>query len=137
MNIYPLVFNTVQAVLGEPKLLPVFRRPYAVGLDGIVVAIGPPQRFLVRATVVSTPPNNLERNPEMQLMQDSIEVTTDFPLQGPVRNGRATDFQPDEVVWHGETYLVTGLYDFSKGGKGFVKASCQCVNRISSPPMQP
>lgn len=136
MNIYPIVFNAVHSILGEPTLLTVRRRAYTVGNDGIVTIAQPVEHY-VRATIIAIPPNNLDRQPEYQTVLDAIQVITDFPLYGPTKTNEPADYQPDEVVWHGDVYQVTAILDRSKSGRGYTQAVCQAVGRVPGPPLEP
>lgn len=128
LNIYPIAFRAVSG-LAEP--ITVQRRPETRGADG-VVRVGPVTTYQARAIVIDTPPNDLQRGADFQTAQNSIEVSTTFPLRGP-----APGYQPDQVVWHGDVYVVTSVLDYSKAGRGFVTALCQSVDLIDSPPMTP
>jgi hypothetical protein len=81
---------------------------------------------------VDQAPNDLDRGADYQIARNSIEVTTSFPLQGP-----APGYQPDQVIWHGDTYVVTSVLDYSKAGRGVVTALCQSIELIDGPPMTP
>ena len=76
----------------------------------------------VWAIVTPLGPDNLIRQPEYETMQNTIEVMTDFPLQGPT-----ADVLADKVVWHGRAYVVTNLREYSKTGAGYIDAICQIV----------
>jgi hypothetical protein len=127
MNIYPIVFGFLKPL--SETLISIERRTETIGEDG-VVSIGADFWYDIKAIVVPVPPNTLDRTAEYDTSSDTIDVTTDFPLQGPVDGHK-----PDFVTYGGNRYIVTGVMDYSKAGKGFVRAICQVVDNLSKPPM--
>lgn len=126
MNLYSLAF---QAVAPLWETVQINRRPQTIVNTGRG-AIGPIMTYTAQAVVVAKTPDDLERGPDYQIMQRTIQVDTSFALQGP-----ASGFQPDEVIWHGTTFIVTSIEDFSKFGVGFVSAICRSVIATDVPPM--
>jgi hypothetical protein len=129
MNIFSSAYGAVIGILSEP--ITVQRRPETRDDSG-VVRIGPITTYQARAVVVDQPPNDLVRESDYQIALNSILVTTSFPLQGPTPG-----YQPDHVIWHGTTYIVTNVLDYSQNGRGFVTALCQSIEKVDGPPMQP
>lgn len=138
MNIYPAVFRTLRP-LAEKSTIAVERRVEVVGDDGVLRLQVDTYQDIV-AIVVDMPPNSLDRQADYQKADSTIEVSTNFPLYGPSqveeRNNTSTRYQPDQLTWHGSTYLVVSVLDLSKRGRGFVKAVCSSVKKIDPPPME-
>jgi len=79
--------------------------------------------------VTATSPNELVRLPEEQHQSKSIEITTTFPLHGP-----AEGLSPDLILWHGDTFVVTLLDDWSNYGPGFIHVVCSSMDGVDLPP---
>lgn len=103
------------------------RRSQIINDSGVVsMAV----RSLPAIGVVMSPTSkDLIRGDAAQLLGKLITVDTTFALQGP-----APGFQPDLVVWHGDSYVVVQLDDYSNFGMGFVHALCQSIDITSQPP---
>lgn len=46
------------------------------------------------------------------------------------------DFQPDEIEWNGDRYLVSLINDYSHYGHGFIHAECVSKVHIDNPPAE-
>ena len=90
------------------------------------------KRFTGIGVVVATSPNDLQRVPEMQYMNKSITIYTEWKLQGP-----APGMQPDEIIWHGSQYLVRSLDDYSGYGRGFITVICLSIDSVDPAPYMP
>lgn len=83
----------------------------------------------IPGTVGPTSPNDLARIPDLDLSLSTLTVVTTFRLRGP-----APGFLPDWIVWHGDTYQVRSLNDYSAYGGGYVQAVVQMVDAQAEPP---
>lgn len=130
MNIYGTVFRALTP-LSETVLL--LRHGEALGTDGRTHTerIGP-FRYNIRALIVPTDPANLVREPGYELLQQAIEVSTDFGLQGP-----SSGIEPDHIYWHGTIYMVNNIIPYSKYGVGFVTAVCLSLVQPKPPQLGP
>jgi hypothetical protein len=122
VNVYGIAHSLTSGALGE--FVDVLRSPATVGPTGRVRGQQVPVFTYSDVWAIVTPlgPDNLIRQPEYETMQNTIEVATDFPLQGP-----STDVLADKVVWHGRAYVVTNLREYSRFGLGYIDAICQIV----------
>src|SRR5579871_6678910 len=68
--------------------------------------------------------NSLSREDAFQTEAKTITVVTAFLLRGPSTNPAGQNFQPDIVVWRGDSYVVRSLNDYSRYGAGLVEAEC-------------
>lgn len=91
-----------------------------------------PTQFTATGVVVATSPNDLQRLPEMQYMNKSISIYTQWQLQGP-----SPGHQPDEIIWHGSQYLVRALDDYSGYGRGFIMVICVSIDAVDPAPAMP
>src|SRR5438309_10523377 len=112
MNLYGIAFYALGA-LSERILI--LRHGEALGADGRTHTerIGP-FRYKRRAIVVPTDPANLVREPGYEYLKQTIEVTTDFALQGP-----SAGIEPDQVYWQNILFMVNNILPYSKFGVGF------------------
>lgn len=126
MNIYGIAWGALGAL---SERIVILRQGEALGSDGRTHAgrLGP-FRYKKRALVVPTDPAEMVREPGYEMLQQTIEVTTNFALQGP-----STGIEPDQVYWHGTLYMVNNILPYSKFGVGFVTAVCQAVQQPKPP----
>lgn len=75
-----------------------------------------------------TRPDDLQILPEGQRMGRHVTIVTNFRLQGP-----APGYQPDEVQWGGDTFLVKEVLPYTRFGRGFIKAIAGSVDVIDQP----
>lgn len=99
----------------------VVRRAYSVDQNGRSVLT---PHAPVAATGVVTPagPTDLKRLPDDQYQQEAITIVTTYRLQGAVEGGA-----PDRVQWNGNLYQVIDVEDYSRYGRGFIRAICGIV----------
>ena len=71
------------------------------------------------------------------IAEKTIRVTTTFMLRGPSKDVTMQNFQPDIVIWKGDSYVVRALDDFSQYGAGMVTAECSSIDYVDSPPSAP
>lgn len=69
--------------------------------------------------------NDLDRLDDNQRMGRNLSVVTTFPLRGP-----APGYQPDEIVWQGDTYVVKALDPYPQYGRGFVQAIVGSIDSV-------
>jgi galactose-6-phosphate isomerase len=123
----------LQPALGAYLLMDKFqvlRRTETVNLLGRVAQPPPIQTFNnIPGTIGPTSPNDLARLPDLDLSKSTLSAVTTFRLRGP-----APGFLPDHVIWHGDTYQVMSVNDFSAYGGGFVQAVLQMVDAQAEPP---
>jgi hypothetical protein len=115
----------MQVALTNPYTLDKFdviRRVQDVSEQGLVV-LPEPQIFTgVFGTVASVQQKDLMRMTAEQLQSKSISIITRFALRGASEDAGQQDFQPDIVVWNGDSYLIIILDDYSNYALGFVRA---------------
>lgn len=74
------------------------------------------------AVVTATSPDDLQRVPEDEYMNKTITVYTQFRLRGP-----GPGISPDIVHWHGTSFIVRAIDDFTGYGEGFLAAVCVAI----------
>ena len=75
------------------------------------------------AEVTELSPGNVIREGEYELTINTIEVITDFIIQGPEPN-----ILCDQIVWKDQFYLVTNVQTYVKHGVGSSIAICQLAD---------
>lgn len=86
-----------------------------------------------QAVVLPTSPDDLQRLPEEEYTLKSIALYSPFRFQSVADPGTANQ-QPDEVLWHGSTYVVRVVDDYSHYGRGFVHAIAVSIDAVDPPP---
>jgi hypothetical protein len=84
-------------------------------------------------SVTPTGSNQVLRDGAYVTITNAIQVITTFKLIGPEKDGGLNRYQPDVVTWHGETFVVSSVQDFTNYGAGFVQADC--VSTTFVPPV--
>ena len=79
--------------------------------------------------IYPTGDNSLVRTEDYQLSRKTITVVTTFRLME-----TAPGYQPDLVFWHGDSFIVRDLNDYSAWGSGFVEAECTSIDLQDLPP---
>ncbi|SRR5258708_11405473 len=127
----------VTDVLDDPmfcELLTIQRRQETVNAKGRattnVVVIDPAPIGVVQP--VSDQP--LQRGPDQQNLPRLLEVHTPFRLRSASRQGTGEQYQPDRIVWNGDTYVVNKVQDYSRYGAGWVQADCSSDVATERPP---
>lgn len=82
----------------------------------------------VYGIVTAAHPNDLDRLDDSQRMGRNLSVVTQFRLQGP-----AMGYQPDTVIWKGDTYVVKSVDPYPQFGKGFVQAIVGSMDTLDQP----
>lgn len=85
------------------------------------------QNIAVRGVVNSAGPNDLVRVPEEQHMGRVLSIVSKFPLRGP-----APGFQPDVILWHGDTFVVIVVDPYPQYGPGFSQAIVSSTDSIDT-----
>lgn len=121
MNLYGVAYQALGS-LAEPII--VLRRAAAVNAHGRTET----ERlhtytYHAHGIVVPLLPGDLVREPGYELQRSTIEINTVFALRGPSPGVLA-----DQIVWHGDTYVVINIRGYSKFGVGFTDAICQLVD---------
>jgi|SRR3954447_5796677 hypothetical protein len=93
--------------------------------------------FSIRAVVVVASPDDLQRLPDVEYMNKAISVSAPSDqysdravLQGPGETAAA-----DELLWHGSSYLVMSIQDYSGYGRGFVQATAVSMTQPDPSPI--
>jgi hypothetical protein len=78
----------------------------------------------------------LQRGPDQQNLPQLLEVHSQFRLRS-ASNDPSTgkNYQPDVIVWNGDQFLVNRVMNWSKFGKGFIRAQCSSVDPIDDVPV--
>lgn len=87
----------------------------------------------VKGVVTAASPSQLDRQANMQVSPKWIDIATLFRLYPESESAANTEYQPDWVVWRGNTYVVKTLADYSSFGPGFVMAGCAIVDSQQAP----
>jgi hypothetical protein len=111
----------------------VTRRSTTISQYGRVATIN--TQFTMQAVVTAASPDDLSRVPDYQLMHKTISIYSITRLQGPADDGSGNQTMPDLVLWHGSTYVVRMVDDYSGYGRGFIHAVCEGVQAVDPAPM--
>lgn len=66
--------------------------------------------------------------PEMQFSTRVISIVSKFKIQTAVAG-----YQPDLVVWRGDSYLVRKVSPYPQFGPGFYQSTCSSIDRQDAP----
>ena len=133
LNLYPMTFKALGAL---SELITVIRRATNVNQQGNNTISH--QTFVKQAYVVASAPDALQREPDYSLTERTIEVYCNFPLFGTVLDPATKQgYQPDQIIWHGTTFTVYSVDDYSKFANGFCKAICRSQQPQDPPTMLP
>lgn len=117
----------------DPVMLDCFsvqRRVQTINQNGRNVP-GTKEYVYVYGVVGPTSPSDLDRTPDLQTMPKTISVVTKFSLQGP-----SPDYNPDLIVWAGDTYVVRNIEDWSRYGRGYIRAVAGSIDSQNLPPRE-
>lgn len=91
----------------------------------------------VAAVVAPVSPNDLKRLPEEQYFNKAIVVySPGFRLQGIVMDAATGDeTEPDQIIWHGSTFVVRAFDDYSGYGRGFTGVIAVSIDAIDGLPV--
>lgn len=87
----------------------------------------------VVGTVTMAGSDDLDRVPDYQKMGRVISFVSKFKMQGPALTGRS-QFQPDYIVWRGDTYVVSVLDPYPQFGSGFTQALAGSIDSVDQSP---
>lgn len=91
-------------------------------------------QLATQAVVLAASPNDLQRLPEEEFMTKAITLYTPFRLQGPADPGTGDRQKPDEVLWHGSSFVIRLIDDYTNYGRGFVHAVATSTLAVDPPP---
>ena len=110
----------------------VIQRQQTVGSNGIGALV--PTNFPnVSGAIYPSDQNDLERLPDYSLQMKAFTVFTQFALRGE-SEAEGEEFEPDILIWNGDSFLVRTIEDYSNYGAGFVKAICTSTDYVDEPP---
>jgi galactose-6-phosphate isomerase len=114
-----------------PEFVDVFevvRRPELVTMQGRTETYG---GTTIRAfgTLYPTGDNSLVRQDDYTRAAKTMTIVTPFRLRM-----SAPGFQPDFVLYRGNTFVVTNVQDYTQYGDGFVVAECSTRDAQDAPP---
>ena len=78
---------------------------------------------------------SLERPFEVSRQRKEIDVYTRFALRGDSLDANQASWQPDLVIWNGNTFVVKTVGDWSNYAEGWVVAHCIQEDMESVPPV--
>lgn len=87
----------------------------------------------IRGVVTPASKNDLDRKADSQIQTKSIEIITRFAIRGESQTVGEIEYQPDVVVWNGDSFLVKRVDDFSNYGRGFVLVICESIDIVDLP----
>jgi hypothetical protein len=121
----------VNELLLDPMLagetVTVTRRQDVIGANGRTTPST--TTFPIIASVQPTSSNSLVREEAYQSKTKSIKVITATPLYGP-EQAAGTNYQPDLITWHGDSFIVRAIDDFSNFGGGMISAECTSIDLV-------
>jgi hypothetical protein len=85
------------------------------------------------AVIGAASPDDLRRLPEAEMQEKTIGLWTPFRLQGAAIDAMGNQMHPDQIQWHGDTYIVRVLDDWSGYGRGFVYAVATAIAALPNP----
>lgn len=115
------------------QALTIQRRVEVVGTNGRTTitptTISPAPFGVILPVDTAIGGNALERGSDQQHRGAALEVITKFRLQGP-----APGFQPDVIVYDGNSYVVTIVNTLTRYGAGFMRAECSSMDSVDNTP---
>lgn len=85
----------------------------------------------VVGVVCTASKNDLDRLDDNQRMGRHLSIVTRFRLRGP-----SPGYQPDTVVWNGDTFVVQYVDVYTDYGFGFIQAIVGSMDSIDQPPTE-
>ena len=76
----------------------------------------------------------LERKEDFQDLPQLIEVHTQYRLRSASETGALVEYQPDTIIWNETTFLVMRVINWSKYGRGYIRALCAATQAMDLPP---
>lgn len=114
----------VSSVLLDPDFATRFtvrRRTQVISAKGRTTTTDTDTPNVVGVITVASP-TDLERLPDDQRMGRNMLVVTKYRLRGPSKDN-VDQFQPDLVLWTGDTFIVKDVQPYTEYGAGFM----QCI----------
>ena len=71
--------------------------------------------------------NSLIRTEAYTTQSKTIKVITTYRLRGPGKDS-GNLYQPDIILWNGDSYVVTTLNEYTAFGVGFVEVDCISID---------
>jgi galactose-6-phosphate isomerase len=87
----------------------------------------------VSGVVYPSDENDLQRLPDYSIQMKAFTVFTQFALRGE-SEAEDEEFEPDILLWNGDSFLVRTIEDYSNFGAGFVKAICTSTDYVDQAP---
>ena len=78
--------------------------------------------------------DNLEFDEDYQDLPQVIEVHTPFRLRSAGKDTLGNSFQPDVILWNDTHFLVMFVANWSRYGRGFIRAVCASTDSIDLVP---
>lgn len=120
----------ISAALLSPAMadrFTVMRRTETINDHGRAVIVPTPHANVI-GVVTASSKNDLERLDDNQRMGRHLTVVTKFRLRGP-----SPGFQPDIIVWNGDSYVVELMDPYPQFGQGFVQAIVGSMDHVDLP----
>lgn len=111
----------------------VIRRAEVVGANGLPT-LTPTTTAGVRGAVYPAGDNSLVRDEAYSTQNEAIEVVTQYRLRGASKDIGGVKYQPDLILWAGAYYIVKDVNDYTRYGRGFVKADCIGYDYVAQAP---
>lgn len=106
----------------------VIRRPIVM-VKGRATTPAPVTYESVLGSINSASPEDLKRLEDYQVSQKVISIVTQFRLQL-----ESPGYNADEVLWHGSTYVVKWVDDYTIFGAGQIQALAVSMTYNDPPP---
>lgn len=88
----------------------------------------------VYATMCESSGNDLLRLPEDQRMGRNYSLVSQFKFRGPAEV-QGTNWQPDVVLWNGDTFVVKHVSPYTQYGAGFTQTIIGSMDSVDTPPL--
>lgn len=98
------------------------------------------QRFTPLGQVSPTGDNSLSREEAYQVGGKTIQIITRFMLHHVATQMGKARYDPDIVIWRGDSFVIKSIEDYSQFGAGMIvaeAASIDYVDQAPNPPVSP
>jgi len=95
------------------------------------------ERFYPTGQVTPTGNNSLTREEAYQFGAKSIQVITRFLLHHIATDRGRVRYDPDIVIWRGDSFVVKSIDDYSEFGAGMIVAECASIDYVDQAPTPP
>lgn len=89
--------------------------------------------FSTYANIDAASPDQLERLPEQEYQGKTLSIVTKFRLRGASAQGTQS-YQPDIILYEGDSYVVSLIDDYSRYGPGWIQAIATSTNWVDQAP---